>query len=67
MNGQSGSGILLPLSASTKICRFHISAANLTTAHGKGFTLPFFIAELQAGKLQIPIFMVFGRPDWESN
>ena len=34
--------------------------ATLSTAHGGGFTLSLFIAERQAGKLQILIFIIFG-------
>ena len=42
--------------------------AHLSTTRDGGFTLSFFIAERQAGKLWIPIFVVFGltRPGIES-
>ena len=36
-------------------CRCHLS-----TTYGGGFTLSLLIAESQAGKMRIPIFMVFG-------
>ena len=36
------------------------SSCHLSTTHGRGFTLSLLIAERQAWKLSIPIFIVFG-------
>ena len=40
--------------------RVKLPPAHLSTTHGEKFTLSLFIAELQAGKLQIQNFIVFG-------
>ena len=42
--------------------RVKLPLAHLSTTHGRGFTqsLSALIAERQAGKLRIPIFIVFG-------
>ena len=40
--------------------RVKLPSAHLSTTHGGGFTLSLFIAKRQAGKLRIPICMVFG-------
>ena len=47
--------------------RVKLPPAHLSTTHGGGFTLSLLIAERQAGKLWIPIFIVFGltRPGIE--
>ena len=40
--------------------RVKLPPAHLSTTHGGGFTLSLFNVERQAGKLWIPIFIVFG-------